>query len=154
MAVPNFDKQSILDAYHIFWALYGRFGHEQKTGKLQIPDDGSETLGIKPGIYQRRWNGYNNKIALPKNQRKMFFVREKYYRPSQPRTSKQQAQRAKMARAMEAWHSLAESDRDIWRERGREFQKRGVILFISDYLNSEKDLNGKFPYELPGEMGL
>lgn len=154
MAVPNFDKESIYDAYDVFWCLIGLFGYRRKTGEQQVADDGSQSAGVKPGIYQRRWNGYNNKIAKPKNQRKMFYIREKYYRPTNPQTSKQQAQRAKMARANEAWRSLAESERQIWRDRAKKLNRRGQPLFISEYLNSEKDRNGKFPYDLPGEMGI
>lgn len=154
MAVPNRHNPKIDDAYFPFWNITGRIGHKYRDGALEFAEDGSESAGIKPGIYQRRWNGYNNVIKKPKNQRKMYYIREKYYKPTNPRTSKQQANRAPIARAVQAWQNLSEQERESWREIGRPILKRGVDLFISDYIKNNPQEPIGFPYNLPLALGF
>ena len=153
MAVPNRNNPKINDAYFVFGCLFRMFGYRRRSGELQVKEDGSETAGVKPGIYQRRWNGYNNHSAKPKNQRKMYYMRMKYYRPTNPQTSKQQANRAKIARAVSAWHSLSASDRETWRELAKKNNRRGYNYFISEYLKNLPPETGQFPYELSFDLG-
>lgn len=77
------------------------------------------------GIYQRMHTS------------KGLIIRKlKLYRPTNPRTETQQANRAKVASAVLAWKNLTDNEKIIYNERasGRHFS--GYNLFIKEYLLS------------------
>lgn len=75
------------------------------------------------GVYQaRRHNG------------RKFWVKMKYYRPTDPKTDLQQANRQKMADAVASWQALPESEKNVWRERGKKLRRKGYNLYISGIL--------------------
>lgn len=59
-----------------------------------------------------------------------------FYRPSQPRTVDQQANRSKFADAVSSWQSLSDSDRDLWRRRAYSRHFSGYNLYLKSYMLS------------------
>lgn len=77
------------------------------------------------GIYQMR-KCLEGKIPI-----KMVF-----YRPTNPRTSLQQANRAKIRDAVIAWSLLTDNQKNVYRERAKTWHYWGYHLFVSEYLKS------------------
>lgn len=82
-------------------------------------------LDPKFGIYQRR-----------RGKKGQINVLEKFYRPTNPRTVPQQAQRAKMTAAVAAWQSLTGSQQKEYDVKAKGKQMSGFNLFLREYLNS------------------
>lgn len=61
-------------------------------------------------------------------------VFEPFYRPSNPRTTAQQAQRAKMTAGVSAWHALDSYSQSWYNKRAEKKSMTGFNLFLSDYL--------------------
>lgn len=58
-----------------------------------------------------------------------------YVVPANPRTSAQQAQRAKMTAAVTAWQSLSESEKNVWRKLATHSKyATGFTAFASDHI--------------------
>lgn len=77
------------------------------------------------GIYQRQ--------PTSKGQ---IVRRLKLYAPTNPRTEAQQANRQKIADAVEAWQGLTEEQRNQYNKRARFQPFTGYNLFIKEYLKS------------------
>ena len=60
-----------------------------------------------------------------------------FVKASNPRTPKQQKQRAKMTGGPQAWRNLPQKQKDIWNKKAKKYGKTGYILFISNYLSSQ-----------------
>jgi len=67
---------------------------------------------------------------------KVIHYREAYYIPKNPRTEKQQAQRAKYAAGIIVWQSLTEEQKAVYNERAKRKKISGYNLFIKEYLLS------------------
>ena len=61
-----------------------------------------------------------------------------YYRPSNPRTSTQQAWRSIFADAIAAWRALSEEEKVEWNKKATRRGKRGTDIFRSWYLNTHR----------------
>lgn len=96
------------------------FGVSKKLGKVGDPDP----LGVK-GIWQMR-----------KTKRGKVPVRMKFYTPTNPQTESQQANRAKFAAAMSAWHALTTSQQSAYNVRARKLGMFGRNLYIREYYQS------------------
>ena len=86
------------------------------------------------GVYQKRVTGYNNtgrKAHLP---RKAYYVRMRYYRPTNPNTPAQQAGRSKFADAVAGWTALTAAEKEEYNKRAHKLSRRGRNLYISEYM--------------------
>lgn len=86
------------------------------------------------GIYQRRVTGYNQTGRLPTRERRQYFVRMRTYRPTNPQTVPQQANRGTFADAVAAWQGMTESEREPYKRRAVRKGRRGRNLFIQEYM--------------------
>lgn len=84
----------------------------------------SSPIGFR-GIYQR----YNSK-----NGKKTRLI--KLYKPTNPRTPLQQANRQKIANAVFAWQCLTDSEKDVYNNRKYPRFMSGYNRFIKEYLKS------------------
>lgn len=75
------------------------------------------------GIYQDRTN-----------QRGIPIVRMKSYRPTNPQTVPQQANRSKFADAMTSWQSLTSEQKAVYNKRGKRLHMTGHNLYIKEYM--------------------
>ena len=115
----------------------------RQTGTIRRGDGfgfirlGHSALGASAyigGVYQRRVTGYNNagrKAHLP---RKTYYVKMRYYRPSNPRTPAQQAGRNRFADAVASWKALSPAEQQQYNVRGSRHGRRGRNLYISEYM--------------------
>jgi len=74
------------------------------------------------GIYQMRMT-----------KRGKVPVKMKFYRPTNPRTPAQQANREKFTSAMVGWQSLTELEKSVYNTRAKKRQMFGWGLFIREY---------------------
>lgn len=88
------------------------------------------------GIYQKRVTGYNQHGRIPGRPRTTYFVRMRPYRPTNPRTEVQQANRNKFADACAAWPLLTDEEKKYYNELGKKRGRAGRSLFISWYMKS------------------
>ena len=92
------------------------------------------TIAHVGGVYQKRVTGYNNagrKAHLP---RKAYYVRMRYYRPTNPNTPAQQAGRSKFADAVAGWAALTAAEKEEYNKRAHKLSRRGRNLYISEYM--------------------
>lgn len=98
---------------------------------------GHSSLGASAfigGVYQRRVTGYNNtgrKAHLP---RKTYYVKMRYYRPTNPNTPAQQAGRSKFAEAVQGWKDLTAAEKQEYNKRASRHSRRGRNLYISEFM--------------------
>lgn len=88
------------------------------------------------GIYQRRVTGYNQYGRNPNRPRKGYYVKMRKYRPTNPQTPAQQAQRQKMTDAILAWQGLTIPQQEVYNKRAIKQGRAGYLLFRSEYLRS------------------
>lgn len=86
------------------------------------------------GVYQKRVTGYNNRGRHAHLPRKAYYVRMRYYRPTNPNTPAQQANRNKFAAAMAGWKALSPAEKKQYNTRAHKLRKRGYELYISEYM--------------------
>lgn len=104
------------------WTLSGLLG----LGKLGLFTLGRVvTLDPTFGIYRAR-----TIKGKCQTQRTVF------YRPSQPRTTDQQANRTKFRDAVAAWQALDETDKNDWRRSARSVHYSGYNLYLKRYMLS------------------
>lgn len=86
------------------------------------------------GIYQRRVTGYNRHGINPDRPRRSYYVRMRKYRPTNPRSEAQQANRARFTAANAAWSELTPEEKVYYNKRGKKSGKQGRSVFISWYM--------------------
>lgn len=122
--------------------VMGGITQRKKTGRssgLGCMRVGFSFLGdsrLFQGVYQKRVTGYNHKGRIASRPRRSYYVRMRSYRPTNPRTELQQANRQKMADACEAWKSLTVVEKSVYNERGQRLNRIPRMIFISEYLKS------------------
>jgi hypothetical protein len=90
------------------------------------------------GIYCERPGGYNQFNPTGRDPKLKKRFRKIYYRPTNPQTVPQQAHRAIFAAAVAGWQSLTDEEKSVYNKRGSKRARRGMDLFISEYLNEHK----------------
>lgn len=98
----------------------GRYGATNRTG----------------GIYQKRVTGYNQYGRSATRPRRAYYVKMRTYRPTNPQTPLQQANRAKLAAANIAWQELDPVEKSRYNDLGKRKNKIGRNLFISWYMKN------------------
>lgn len=86
------------------------------------------------GIYQKRVTGYNQDGRLPGRARRQYFVRMRNYRPTNPQTVEQQANRGTFADAVAAWQAMSVEERAPYVKRATRKNRRGRNLFIQEFM--------------------
>lgn len=86
------------------------------------------------GVYQKRVTGYNRYGRNPERVRRAYYVRVRYYRPTNPNTPAQQTNRNKFKAAMEGWQALDPAEKQEYRKRAQKLSTRGYCLYISEYM--------------------
>jgi len=82
------------------------------------------TAILRPGIYQMRMT-----------KRGKIPFRMKFYRPYNPQSPAQTAQREKWYAAVEAWSALTPEEKAVYNVEGRKLLKRGYDYFRSLHMN-------------------
>ena len=109
----------------------GSYGLEEKEwdrNEYGIPQLGWRIYGTDDkrwGIYQRRKEGG-----------KPFFIRERFYHPTNPQTVPQQAWRTIFANGMAAWKLLTSEQKLWYHTRASKMGLHGVNLYMKIWLNS------------------
>lgn len=110
---------------------FGLTGETKKTGWLGFGVSGKLGHPAKPdplnvyGIWQMRMTR-RGKVPL----------KMKFYRPTNPRSPAQQANRQKFANAMAAWQALTNQEKNAYNERAKKRQMFGWGLFIREYYSA------------------
>lgn len=110
--------------------LHGKFGfNPSASGFLGLLRCGVNFLGrIVPldqrfGIYQTRPTPAGRvQVLMP------------FYRPTNPRTTTQQDNRAKMTAAVAEWQGLSDSTKELYNNRAAKLPMHGYNLFLREYL--------------------
>lgn len=112
----------------------GKIGYSGGFGNLRCGHSKYGNNQYFGGVYQKRVTGYNRYGRNPNRARKVYYVRQKYYRPTDPKTPEQQSNRAKMAAAVAAWQELTENQKTVYNKAGINQARKGYNVFISEYL--------------------
>lgn len=86
------------------------------------------------GIYQKRVTGYNQYGINPERPRRSYYVRMRKYRPTNPQTPLQQANRDKFRNAGLAWNELTPEQKMAYNKTGKKRGNSGRSIFISWYM--------------------
>lgn len=114
----------------------------KRFGKVILPEDG----GVY-GVSVFGYGGYGEDDLIPASEFHGFYqmrkckegyipVQMKFFRPSNPRTPEQQAQRAKMILAVSAWQALTQEEKAVYNKSAIGQNLTGYNLFIKKYLLS------------------
>lgn len=93
-------------------------------------------FGLAGGVYQRRHRIKKDSLGRPTGQKEVFFVKERYYRPTNPNTPAQQANRSKFALANAGWASLTAAEKKQWNSRATRQSRSGQRLYISWFMRN------------------
>ena len=107
----------------------GKFGYSGGFGRITF---GYTRLGFYSwwcGIYQKKYY-----YGEP------YISRSKFYRPTNPRTELQQSWRAVVASGWDEWNTFDTETKKEWRLRGAMRHITGPNAFMSEWLNSHKEI--------------
>lgn len=109
----------------IAFTTRGKIGKPYKYGLRRYGDYLYGQNQPKWGIFQiRNRNG------------KKTHVQEKHYRPTNPQTQIQQAQRQKMTDGIIIWQGLTDIQKNVYNNRAKQKHMSGYNLFLREYLLS------------------
>lgn len=91
------------------------------SGRIGLP--GCKHPSPLDGIYQRR----HSKAGI-------FYVKEKFYKPTNPRTPQQQAGRIKFTAGVAAWKALSPQEKEHWLHSKRAKLMTGRNLFLRNFM--------------------
>lgn len=89
------------------------------------------------GVYQRRLAGFKRSAGDDSRDHYYTYAKMRYYRPTNPRTVKQQINRNKFSEASAAWSLLTPVEKSVYNERGKKRSRVGRNIFISEYMKSK-----------------
>lgn len=131
------DQGGLLDGTHnIALAAHGSIGYGSGYGFARRGISKFGDTRRFTGIYQKRNTGYNQHGYIPGKPKRTYYVRMRPYRPTNPRTEAQQANRTKFADANVAWPLLTEDERAKYNAIGKKRGRTGRSLFISWYMKN------------------
>ena len=105
----------------------GRFGYSNGYGAIKFGDNAFGLLTEYAGIYSRK-----------KLRKGWGLSRMTHYRPTNPRTTAQQAWRALFADAMASYALLTSDQKALLSKEGRKVGLIGYNLFVRRYLQSHR----------------
>ena len=88
------------------------------------------------GIYRKKYTGYNQYGYSPKRKRRTIYQRMRYYRPTDPKSDAQLAQRAKLTAANIAWRELDPVEKSRYIERAKRVNRVPRNFYISWYIKN------------------
>lgn len=103
----------------------GKVGHPAGCGFARCGHARCGDAGVLTGVYQKRISSAGTSV-----------VRMRYYRPTNPQTAPQEANRAKFAAAMVAWGGLTPEQKATYNARAKKRNMFGWGLFIREYYSS------------------
>lgn len=115
----------------------------QQSGSIRRGDGlgavrfGHSAFGVTShigGVYQKRVTGYNNYGRREHLPRRAYYVKMRYYRPTNPNTPAQQSRRSLFGDAMRAWQSLSAADKQYYNSKANRLSRRGFNLYVSEYM--------------------
>lgn len=132
------DNEGNVDMYRSTLALRtrGKYGGAGGYGFISCGHAKFGQPAGEGGIIQSRVTGYNNRIRRTGDARKRYEVRMRYYRPTNPRSPAQTAQRNKLGAAWQAWRELAPVEKNKYIKKGKQTNRMPHAIFISWYLKN------------------
>lgn len=121
MRVDGLDKGLSVDTR-------GAFGYGGGFGRIAFGHNRFGFYSKYSGIYQKHYRYGESYIS-----------KMKFYRPTNPQTETQQAWRSIFANGHIAWRALTNSEKDVYRLRAKYQRKTGFNIFMSEYLNENKN---------------
>lgn len=116
----------------------GTFGYNSGCGRARLGYSRCGADSVLGGIYQRKVYGKGVTFLPSKRGNRWGISLMKYYRPTNPRTIKQQTWRGVFAGAILAWRGLTIAERAIYSQKARTRGMSGYNLFISHWLQSRR----------------
>jgi len=113
--------------------IYGQHYYGNEEVEWDYNEFGFGIFGITVfGSDDKRWGIYQKRIENGE----VFYIKEKFYIPSNPQSVPQQAHRQKYGEAVGAWRNLTAEQKEVYNKRavGKKFS--GYNLFVKEYLNS------------------
>lgn len=107
----NFNLGVVPKRFPLGFMVYKKLGRPDKVDPLNVH-----------GIYQRR---------MLKNGK--GYIKMKFYEPTNPRTTAQQANRQKFTDGMAAWQALTEEEKTTYIKRAKKRNMFGWGLFLREY---------------------
>lgn len=107
----QFGEKKVVSPFMLAWQVRGKLLKEGQADPLNVG-----------GIYRVQ------KIKGTQVVQKM-----KYYKPENPRTPRQQANRARFRSAMEAWRNLTEEEQNVYNKEAKVKMLFGWNIFIKEY---------------------
>lgn len=129
--------EDILDGKHMLNAqTRGTLGWGSGFGFARNGDGKFGDSDRISGIYQKRVTGYNQYGRNPSRPRRSYYVRMKKYRPTNPRTAPQQANRSKFTAANAAWNELTPEQKVPYNKTGKRSGLQGRSVFVREYMKN------------------
>ena len=120
-------------AWELGQIIFGQGHFGEKEIEWDKNEFGFATFGItKFGSDDKRWGIYQRR----KEQGKIFFIKENFYTPKNPRTETQQNWRNNFIAGMAAWALLTDEQKKWYRERANKLGLPAQNLFLKSYLKS------------------
>lgn len=105
--------------------MTGRFGYSGGYGLMRNGRKRNGFYSQYSGIYFTQTTPYQRYQAV-----------KPFYTPTNPRTTAQQAQRAKFGAAIGAYRALTDIQKASYSKRGIRYQLSGYVFFMQTYLRS------------------
>lgn len=86
------------------------------------------------GVYQKRRANKRGRDGTKYKPGDSFYVKMRYYRPTNPNTPAQQAGRTKFAEAIAGWQALSPVDKQNYNSKAKRHSRNGYSLYISEYM--------------------
>ena len=114
----------------------GKIGYEGGFGSIRFGHTNYGSIEQFGGVYQKRVTGYNHRGRIKNRPRRAYYVRMRYYRPTNPRTPRQQTRRAKFAEAVAGWEELTPVEKKFYNHKARGRSLTGYNLYISEKMRN------------------
>ena len=118
--VVGIDKVMCLD-------IRGQYGYSCGFGRVRYGGGRFGFFDLQAGIYSRK-----------RTLKGWGISRMAYYRPSNPRTMKQQAWREFFAGGIAQYHLLTPTEKASLLREGRMYRQSGLTLFMARYISSHR----------------
>ena len=116
--------------------IYGKIARGAGYGFARFGGASFADTSRVGGIYQRRRVRTAKGNADPTRHRKTILVKMRTYRPTNPQTVPQQANRSIFADAVAAWDVLTTNEKRAYNERATKKSRVGRQMFISEYMRT------------------
>ncbi len=113
--------------------IYGQGHYGMEEIEWDYNEFGFATFGITLfGSDDKRWGIYQKRIENGD----VFFIRQDFYIPSDPKSVDQMTMRNKFSAGMIAWGNLTTEQKEVYNKKGSKLGLPGQNVFMKEYLNS------------------